>query len=78
MGNLYTFSLTRLNDQVKSLSKGNIWSAIRNVNEYVNDAKQRKENQLEKALLFEKPKKIFPTVKKIGNIFNSQTIANNV
>lgn len=78
LGNLYTFSLTRLNDQVKSLSKGNIWSAIRNVNEYVNDAKQRKENQLEKALLFEKPKKIFPTVKKIGNIFNSQTIANNV
>lgn len=41
LGNLYTFSLTRLADQALSLAEGNIWSAGRNINEYSQDAKQR-------------------------------------
>lgn len=43
LGNLYTFSLTRMADQALSLAEGNIWTAARNVNEYVQDAKHRKE-----------------------------------
>lgn len=79
LGNLYTFSLTRLEDQLKSATQGNIWSTIRNVNEYINDAKQRKENQIPVVnSLFIKPKKILPTVERIGNLAKSQTIANNL
>lgn len=43
MGNLYTFSLTRMADQALSLAQGNIWTAARNINEYVQDSKHRKE-----------------------------------
>lgn len=79
LGNLYTFSLTRLGDQLKSAAQGNIWSTIRNVDEYINDAKQRKENQIPVVnSLFIKPKKILPTVERIGNLAKSQTIANNL
>ena len=95
LGNLYTFSLSRLMDQGKSLLNGDIWTTARNVKEYVNDAKQRKDNQINNMNLFEKhPSAILPTtnnigdiyeprtittrVKKIGNIFQSSTIANNI
>lgn len=43
LGNLYTFSLTRMADQALSLAEGNIWTAARNINEYAQDAKHRKE-----------------------------------
>lgn len=43
MGNLYTFSLTRMADQALSLAEGNIWTAARNINEYEQDSKHRKE-----------------------------------
>ena len=36
-------SLSRLADQALSLAEGNIWTAARNVNEYVQDSKHRKE-----------------------------------
>jgi hypothetical protein len=42
LGNLFTFSLTRMADQLKSAASGNVWSTARAVIEYKNDADQRK------------------------------------
>jgi hypothetical protein len=44
LGNLYTFSLSKMVDQAKSLASGDVWSTTRNVMEYVNDAQQRRDN----------------------------------
>ena len=79
LGNLFTFSLTRLGDQINSLMNGDIWTVARGVDEYIRDAKQRNENQLPVGhSLFSKPKKILPTVQRIGNMNSSKTIANNI
>ena len=60
LGNLYTFSLTRIGDQIASLANGDILSAARNAAEYINDAKQRKENQLNNLNIFNN-NKVFVT-----------------
>ena len=79
LGNLFTFSLTRLGDQINSLMNGDIWTVARGVDEYIRDARQRNENQLPVGhSLFSKPKKILPTVQRIGNMNSSKTIANNI
>lgn len=79
LGNLFTFSLTRLGDQANALLNGDIWTVARGVSEYIKDANQRKENQLPTGhSLFSKPKKILPTVQRIGNMNSSKTIANNI
>lgn len=80
LGNLYTFSLTKMKDQLKSLSKGNIWGATHNVINYIQEDNQRTENQLTSynSIFKKNPQKILPTVKLIGNLANSQTIANNL
>lgn len=79
LGNLFTFSLTRLGDQANALMNGDIWTVARGASEYIRDAKQRKENQLPAGhSLFSKPKKILPTVQRIGNMNSSKTIANNI
>lgn len=44
LGNLFTYSLSKMVDQANSLASGDVWSTTRNVVEYVNDAKHRKEN----------------------------------
>lgn len=44
LGNLYTFSLTKMADQVKSLVSGDVWSTARNITEYMNDSQQRQDN----------------------------------
>ena len=63
LGNLYKFSLTKIDSQIKAAKNGHVFSTARAVNEYINDSKQEGKKKY---------------VKKIGNIFNSQTIANNV
>ena len=80
LGNLYTFSLTKMKDQLKSLSKGNIWGATHNVINYIQEDNQRTENQLTSynSIFKKNPQKILPTVKLIGNLAKSQTIANNL
>lgn len=79
LGNLYTFSLTKLVGQAKSALQGNVWSTARAVSEYVNDAKQRNETGLPVGhSLFSKPTKILPTVKRIGNMNQAKSIGNNI
>lgn len=79
LGNLYTFSLTRLEDQINSALAGNIWSTIRNVDEYIDDYKQRKEYNLPTThSLFKRPTTITPTVKKIGNLFSNNSLLENI
>ena len=63
LGNLYTFSLTRIQDHVGGLMSGNV----------LNTAKVAMQTKT----LFEK-KKIKPTVKRIGKIARGNTIANNI
>lgn len=91
MGNLYTFSLSRLADQALSLAEGNIWTAGRNISEYVRDAEQRKqggvqtmdnisnlnENREESSgkSTTQKTKYVNHS---LGNMFQSSTIANNI
>lgn len=76
LGNLYTFSLTRISDQVRSLVGGDLISTARNVNNYINDNKKR-DTGLSNNSLFDK-KKIKPTVKYIGNLYKGNTIVDNI
>ena len=71
LGNLYTFSLTRLKDQASDLLAGDIWSTARAVSEYVADGKQRR-NPPERPSgnLFDKSKTQEPTQLN-GNLFNT-------
>lgn len=78
LGNLYTFSLSKLQDQYNSAREGNVFNTARNVNEYYTDYKQRKQNNITTNLFGTPKKRILPTVKKIGNIAQANTIANNV
>lgn len=112
MGNLYTFSLTRIGDQLTSLANGDVLSTARNVAEYIRDAKQRKSNQLTNLNIFKNDKvlvtadrpvgdikgepkdshyknmsdmgniaakkRILPKVKTMGNMYEGNTIANNI
>lgn len=80
LGNLYTFSLTRLGDQLKAAANGDVWSTLRAVDEYTRDAKQRR-GQVEFTddnLFDNKPPRIIPSVKKMGNIAKGKSIANNI
>lgn len=79
LGNLYTFSLTKMANQAKSLASGDVWSTVRNVKEYVDDAEQRKDNNLRVNLFGRvEQKKVTPRIKKLGNLATSNTIANNI
>lgn len=79
LGNLYTFSLTRIGDQINSAMNGNIWSTIRGVNEYINDSRQREEHGIPVVnSLFKKPTRVTKTVERLGNLFESNTLAENL
>ena len=91
MGNLYTFSLSRLADQALSLAEGNIWTAGRNISEYVRDAEQRKQGGVqtmdnisnlnenrEESSGKATPQKTKYVNHSLGNMFQSTTIANNI
>lgn len=79
LGNLYSFSLTKIANQAKSLASGDVWSTVRNVKEYVDDVKQRKDNNLRVNLFGRvEQKKVTPRIKNLGNLATSNTIANNI
>lgn len=61
LGNLFTFSLTRMAGQLKSAASGNVWSTARAIVEYKNDADQRKNGGIQ-------------YVSEIGNIANDETL----
>lgn len=77
LGNLHTFSLTRMSDQVKGLIQGDILSTARHVNNYIKSSNKNSPHELTNANIFPK-KTISPTVKKIGNLYQGNTIANNI
>lgn len=74
LGNLYSFSLTRVIDQAQSILDGNIGTAISATREYTRDAVQRMNH---KSLSEYRVRKITPTVKVLGKLFKANTIANN-
>lgn len=84
IGNMYSFSLTRLADQLTSAANGNIWTLARNIHEYANDDKQRKEGgtKITGSALGD----IYPTPtngtqyinRKIGNLAQANTLVNNI
>ena len=95
LGNLYTFSLSKLGFQLFNAASGDIGGTAAAINQYIKDEKQRDENQLklswhhghlvqdtetevdELGEMF--PKKVIqPTVKRIGNLAEGNTIANNL
>lgn len=80
LGNLYTFSLTRLGDQLKAAANGDVWSTLRAVDEYNRDAKQRRGQVkfTDDNIFDNKPPRIIPSVKKMGNITKGKSIANNI
>ena len=73
MGNLYTFSLTRIGDQLATLANGDILSTARNAAEYIRDAKQRKANQLNNLNIFEDDKVFVTADGSMGTFNNSRS-----
>lgn len=65
LGNIYTFSLTKMGDQANALLSGNVWSTARAINEYITDDRQRRQKQ-------------DFYVNELGNIYNKKTIADNI
>lgn len=79
LGNLYSFSLAKAFGQVKSLAQGNVWTTARNVTEYVNNTnlKNGSSGQIN-SNIFSSSKKIQPKIQQIGNLYEANTIANNL
>lgn len=80
LGNLYTFSLSKLSDQVKGLIQGDIISTARHMASYIRGASNKNRNkntQITSSKLFPK-KTILPTVKRIGQLYQGNTIVNNI
>lgn len=80
LGNLYTYSLTRMSDQLKAAARGDIWSTIRAVNEYSKDNRHRnsKPGFTDNNIFDNKPVRVIPSVKRIGSITKGKSIANNI
>lgn len=82
LGNLYTLSLTRLGDQLAGAASGQVWSTARAAVEYAKDAKQRKEGGTqyvdEIGTIFPEPTNNTKYVSRIGNIYKSETLRNNI
>lgn len=80
LGNIHTYSLTRIGDQVQDLLSGNLIKTGMTVKQYINDAKQRQKDG-QKALpvgnihVSTSNKDQRPPT---GNIFNKSSIANNI
>lgn len=72
MGNLYTFSLTRIGDQLSTLASGDILSTARNAAEYIRDAKQRKANQLNNLNIFDNDKVFVTADGSMGSLNNGR------
>ena len=66
-----------MSDQVKGLIQGDILSTARHVNNYIKNSNKNSPHELTKTNIFPK-KTISPTVKKIGNLYQGNTIANNI
>lgn len=79
LGNLYTFSLSKIQDQVKGLVSGDVLGTAGHVVEYLDNAKSKdktKGNGIQNKKLFKK--KIQPKVTYIGKLAQGNTIANNI
>lgn len=80
LGNLYTFSLSKLTDQVKGLIQGDIISSARHMDSYIRGSINKNRNKNTKITtsnIFPQ-KSITPTVKYIGKLYQGDTIANNI
>ena len=79
LGNLHTYSLTKIGDQLNDIAAGNIIKTGYSIAEYIRNEQQRKSMNNK-----QKPNSnIYPNVesikqKPIGNIFNKSTLANNI
>lgn len=80
LGNLYTFSLTKIGSQMKGLIQGNVLGTAKHIQEYLKDNKQSGvSNKLSGDTKLPNTKKqIIPKVKYIGNLYKGNTIANNI
>ena len=65
LGNIYTFSLTKLKDQTDAMLSGKVWSTARAVDEYITDHRQRKQS-----------KEFY--VNELGNIYRNKTLIDNI
>lgn len=59
LGNLYTFSLTNVWDQIKSASKGNVVNTAQELWKYKTEADQRNENGLDLLNIFKKHGEVY-------------------
>jgi hypothetical protein len=79
LGNLHTYSLTKISDQLKDIAKGNLIKTGYSIADYIKSEQHRRSINSK-----QKPKgDIFPDVdvtksKPTGNIFNKSTLANNI
>lgn len=79
LGNLYTYSLTQFRDQVKDFLGGNLIKTGMSINEYVKEAKARKDannKQKPNGDIFPEPEPRVPLTPR--NLYSHSTIANNL
>lgn len=81
LGNLYTFSLTRIGNQIKSLAQGNVIGAARDVQGYINNANVKEKQHFDKSRLSPEPiARTLPTIPVDHDLFvkpelNTSTIS---
>lgn len=84
LGNLYTYSLTKIGDQISTLMNGGVMETANAIAEYVTDSQQRNnkgrysnDELLNKTNIFEGTKKPYIN-NTMGNIFKANTVVNNI
>ncbi len=81
LGNLYTFSLTRIGNQIKSLAQGNVIGAVRDVQGYINNANVKEKQHFDQSRLSPEPiARALPTISVDHDLFvkpepNTSTIS---
>lgn len=63
LGNIYSFSLSKFNDQIKSLGQGHVWNSVSAVKSYINNASVKNNAS---------------RTKQLGNIFRGKSLGSNL
>lgn len=78
LGNLFSFSISRLGDQLRALKSGHIWTTIDNINDYTSgNSTDLAHLDKPNGNLYSSQQKTEITTK-LGNLYKAQSVANNI
>lgn len=75
LGNLFSFSISRLKDQVKSFSQGHLWTTVSNVQGYTSKDLTKRGPISGNLFATEERKE---QIVQLGNLYSAQSMANNI